>query len=141
MAGKLACVTALGMAAGAAAFSTPMAARLGMPATASKSAMMRPTLGAMPARLAPRLRMSSEPAAAATDVDEYFGIDGDGNKVKLTTSAKEKKYLDACNVGNILDNNPSFSVHLFPLPGTPLVCLLYTPVSYIVPSQYMLILS
>jgi hypothetical protein len=103
MAGKLACVTALGMAAGAAAFTTPMAARFGMPATASKSAMMRPTLGAMPARLAPRLRMSSEPAAE-TDVDEYFGIDAEGNKVKLTTSAKERRYLDACNVSNIFDN-------------------------------------
>ena len=101
MAGKLACATALGMVAGAAAFTAPAALRLGAPASVSKCSVMRPALGAMPGRLAPRLKMSSESTANA-ELDEYFGIDAEGNKVKLTTSAKEKKYLDACNVSNML---------------------------------------
>ena len=29
---------------------------------------------------------------------DFFGVDAEGNKVKLTLEAQEKKYLDACNV-------------------------------------------
>ena len=46
--------------------------------------------------------LESQSAAAGEMVvtveGDYFGVDAQGNKVKLSLATLEKKYLDACNV-------------------------------------------